>query len=53
MLDLEGQIKMEDMCFFCQFLKMGKDSDARIELGRLFHQEGIINIIILKRSLLM
>ncbi len=28
---LEGQIKMEEMCF----VKLGKDSAARIELGRL------------------
>jgi len=32
-LELEGQIKMEEM-FFSLFLKMGKDSAARIELGR-------------------
>ncbi len=30
---------MEEMCFI-HFLKMAKDSAARIELGRLFHQEG-------------
>ncbi len=30
MLELEGQIKMKEMCF----LKMGKDSAAGIELGR-------------------
>ncbi len=29
MLELEGQIKMEEMCF----LKMGNDSAAGIELG--------------------
>ncbi len=39
MLDLEGQIKMEEMCF----LKMGKDSAAGIELGRSFHQMGTVN----------
>ncbi len=39
MLELEGQIKMEEMCF----LKMGKDSAARIELGRSFHQMGTVN----------
>uniref|UniRef100_A0A671SS42 Inhibitor of growth family, member 5a n=1 Tax=Sinocyclocheilus anshuiensis TaxID=1608454 RepID=A0A671SS42_9TELE len=38
-LELEGQIKMEEMCF-SQFLKMAKDSAARIELGRSFLQEG-------------
>ncbi len=32
MLELEGQIKMEEMCFSC-FLKMDKDSAAQIELG--------------------
>ncbi len=35
MLELEGQIKMEEMCF----LKM-----ALIELGRLFQQEGTFNL---------
>ncbi len=39
MLELEGQIKMEEMCFF----KMGKDSAAGIELGRSFHQMGTVN----------
>ncbi len=39
MLELEGQIKMEEMCF----LKMSKDSAARIELGRSFHQMGTVN----------
>ncbi len=33
---------MEEMCF-SHFLKMPKDSAARIELGRLFHQEGRVN----------
>ncbi len=42
MLELEGQIKME-RCVFSRFLKMGKDSAARIELGRLFHQMGTVN----------
>ncbi len=42
MLELEGQIKMEEMCF-SRFLKMGKDSAARIELGRSFHQMGTVN----------
>ncbi len=28
---------------FSRFLKMGKDSAARIELGRSFHQEGTVN----------
>ncbi len=42
MLDLEGQIKMEEMCF-SRFLKMAKDSAARIELGRSFHQMGTVN----------
>ncbi len=41
MLELEGQIKMEEMCF-C-FLKMGKDSAALIELGWSFHQMGTVN----------
>ncbi len=31
------------MCFSL-FLKMGKDSAARIELGRSFHQEGTFNL---------
>ncbi len=31
------------MCF-SRFLKMAKDSDARIELGRSFHQEGTFNL---------
>ncbi len=38
MLELEGQIKMEEMCF-CHFLKMGKDW---IEF-RSFHQMGTVN----------
>ncbi len=42
MLELEGQIKMEEMCF-SRFLKMGKDSAARIELGRSFHRMGTVN----------
>ncbi len=42
MLELEGQIKMEEMCF-SRFLKMGKDSAAGIELGRSFHQMGTVN----------
>ncbi len=42
MLELESQIKMEEICF-CRFLKMGKDSAARIELGRSFHQMGTVN----------
>jgi len=41
-LELEGQKKMEEMCF-SRFLKMGKDSAARIELGRSFHQMGTVN----------
>ncbi len=28
---------------FSRFLKMGKDSAARIELGRSFHQMGTVN----------
>ncbi len=40
---LEGQVKMEDMCF-SRFFRMVKDSAARIELGRSFHQEGTINV---------
>ncbi len=42
MLELEGQINMEEMCF-SRFLKMAKDSAAQIELGRSFHQEGTVN----------
>ncbi len=42
MLELEGQIKMEETCF-SRFLKMGKDSAARIELDRSFHQMGTVN----------
>ncbi len=42
MLELEGQIKME-RCVFSRFLKMAKDSAARIELGRSFHQVGTVN----------
>ncbi len=34
---------MEEMCF-SRFLKMAKDSAARIELGRSFHQEGTFNL---------
>ncbi len=30
---------MEEMCF----LKMGKDSAARIEFGRSFHQKGTVS----------
>ncbi len=41
MLEFEGQIKMEQMCFSL-FLKMGTDSAARIELGRSFHQMGTV-----------
>ncbi len=43
MLELEGQIKCFCKCVFSRFLKMGKDSDARIELGRSFHQMGTVN----------
>ncbi len=42
MLELEGQIKMEEMCFY-PFLEDGKDSAAGIELGRSFHQMGTVN----------
>ncbi len=35
MLELEGQIKIEEMCFYL-FLEDGKDSAAGIELGRSF-----------------
>ncbi len=42
MLELEGQIKMEEM--FSRFLKMAKDSGALIELGRSFHQEGTFHL---------
>ncbi len=43
MLELGGQIKMEEM-LFSQFLTMAKDSAAQIELGRSFHQEGTFNL---------
>ncbi len=33
---------MEEMCF-SRFLKIGKDSAARIELGRSFQQMGTVN----------
>ncbi len=33
---------MKEMCF-SRFLKMGKDSAARIELGTSFHQMGTVN----------
>ncbi len=42
-VELEGQIKMEEMCF-SRFLKMAKDSAARIELGRSFNQEGTFKV---------
>ncbi len=42
MLELEGQIKMEDMCF-SRFLKMAKDSAAQIELEVDIHLENIVN----------
>ncbi len=42
MLELKGQIKMEEMCF-SRFL-MSKDSASGIELGRSFHQEGTFNV---------
>ncbi len=41
MLELEGQIKMEEIVF-SRFLKMAKDLAARIELGRSFHQMGTV-----------
>ncbi len=34
----------EKRCVFRWFLKMAKDSAARIELGRSFHQEGTFNL---------
>ncbi len=40
---LEGQIKMK-RCVFSRFLEMDKDSAALIELGRLYHQEGTVNV---------
>ncbi len=45
MLELEGQIKLDEifLAVFSCFLKMGKDSAARIELGRSFHQMGTVN----------
>ncbi len=42
MLELEGH-KRWKRCVFSCFLKMGKDSAARIELGRSFHQMGTVN----------
>ncbi len=50
MLELEGQIKME-RCVFSRFLKMGKDSAARIEIGRSFHQMGTVNEKVSERYL--
>ncbi len=35
---------MELRCVFRRFLKMAKDSTARIELGRSFHQEETFNL---------
>ncbi len=32
------------ICVFSHLLKMGKDSAARIELGRSFHQMGTVNV---------
>ncbi len=40
MLDLEGQIKMEEMCFN-RFLKMAKDSAAGLSWAG--HQMGTVN----------
>ncbi len=37
------------MCF-SRFLKMGKDSAARIELGRSFHQMGTVNEKVCERD---
>ncbi len=34
---------MWKICVFSRFLKMAKDSAARIELGRSFHQVGTVN----------
>ncbi len=47
MLELEGQIKIEEMCF-SRFLKM--DSAARIELGRSFNQMGTVNEKVCERD---
>ncbi len=52
MLELEGQIKKEEMCFSC-FLKIGKDSAARIELGRSFHQMGTVNEKVCERDFVL
>ncbi len=52
MLELEGQIKKEEMCFSC-FLKIGKDSAARIELGRSFHQMGMVNEKVCERDFVL
>ncbi len=49
MLELEGQIKMEEMCF-SRFLKMGKDSAAWIELGQVIHQMGTVNDKVCERD---
>ncbi len=50
MLELEGRIKMEENYVFSRFLKMGKDSAARIELGRSFHQMGTVNEKVCERD---
>ncbi len=42
MLELEGQIKMEEMCFSC-FLKMVRIQPLGLRLGRSFHQMGKVN----------
>ncbi len=41
MLELEGQIKIEEMCFY-PFLEDGKDSAAGIEF-EVIHQMGTVN----------
>ncbi len=40
---LEGQVLMEEMCLLT-FLKTAKDTAARIELGRPFHQQGTVKV---------
>ncbi len=42
MPELDGQSKIEEVCF-SRFLKVAKDSAARIELSRSFHQMGKVH----------
>ncbi len=36
-------VMLSYLCYICYVMKMGKDSAARIELGRSFHQIGTVN----------